>query len=106
MLQSPALLASQLVAVHPRESSGIRRGKSGQRSLAELVDGRPGRGRLRSDPAQRCQASGKTNPRRAYLQAADVELSAQGQAWIRDRLQAAFDTHGTVPNDALAAIQP
>jgi hypothetical protein len=49
---------------------------------------------------------GNTNPRRAYLQAADVELSAQGQAWLRDRLQAAFDSHGTVPNDVLAAIQP
>jgi hypothetical protein len=48
---------------------------------------------------------GNTNPRRAYLQAADVELSAQGRAWIRDRLQAAFDEHGTVPNDVLAAIQ-
>ena len=49
---------------------------------------------------------GNTNPRRAYLQAADVELSAQGLAWLRDRLQAAFDKHGTVPNDVLAAIQP
>lgn len=49
---------------------------------------------------------GNTNPRRAYLQAADVELSAQGQDWLRDRLQAAFDAHGTVPNDILAAIQP
>jgi hypothetical protein len=47
---------------------------------------------------------GNTNPRRAYLQAADVELSAQGQAWLRDRLQAAFDEHGTVPNDMLAAL--
>ena len=49
---------------------------------------------------------GNTNPRRAYLQAADVELSVQGLAWLRDRLQAAFDAHGTVPNGVLAAIQP
>jgi PLD-like domain len=49
---------------------------------------------------------GNTNPRRAYLQAADVELSLEGTAWLRDRLQAAFDTHGTVPRDVLAAIQP
>lgn len=47
-----------------------------------------------------------TNPRKAYLQAADVELSAQGLVWLRDRLQAAFDEHGVVPNDVLAAIQP
>lgn len=49
---------------------------------------------------------GNTNPRRAYLQAADVELSAQGLAWLRDHLQAVFDAHGTVPKGVLAAIQP
>lgn len=49
---------------------------------------------------------GSTNPRRPYLQAADVELSAQGLAWLPDRLQAALDAHGTVPNDLLAAIRP
>jgi hypothetical protein len=59
-------------------------------------------------PTQRNAAKkkGNTNPRRAYSQAADVELSAQGMAWLRDRLQAAFDEHGTVPNDLLAAIRP
>lgn len=49
---------------------------------------------------------GNTNPRRAYLQAADVQLSAQGQTWLRDWLQTTFDAHGTVPTDVLAAIQP
>lgn len=49
---------------------------------------------------------GNTNPRRAYLQAADVELSTEGKAWLRDRLQAAFDIHGTVPSAVLAAVQP
>ena len=52
------------------------------------------------------ELKGNTNPRRAYLQAADVELSAEGLAWLRDRLQAAFDEHGTVPNDVIATIQP
>lgn len=49
---------------------------------------------------------GNSNPRRAYLQAADVELSAEGTAWLHDRLQAAFDEHGAVPHDVLATIQP
>jgi hypothetical protein len=49
---------------------------------------------------------GNTDPRHAYRQAAHVELSSQGRAWVSDRLQAAFDEHGTVPNDFLAAIKP
>jgi hypothetical protein len=40
---------------------------------------------------------GNIDPRHAYRQAAHVELSAQGLEWVRDRLQAAFDEHGTVP---------
>ena len=41
------------------------------------------------------------NPRRAYLQQAAVELSAEGLSWLGEQLQAAFDTHGKVPQDAL-----
>lgn len=74
-------------------------------SLNELMD------ELRADAFAATQRNaakkkGNTNPRRAYLQAADVELSEQGQAWLRDRLQAAFDEHGTVPGDVLAMIAP
>lgn len=52
---------------------------------------------------QRNAAHGKgnTNPRRAYLQQAAVELSAEGFSWLGERLQAEFDEHGTVPLDML-----
>jgi hypothetical protein len=43
-------------------------------------------------------------PRRAYGQAPHVELSPEGLAWLRDRLQLAFDSHGVVPRDTLAAL--
>ena len=54
-------------------------------------------------PTQRNAARGKgnTNPRRAYLQQAAVELSVEGLSWLGDRLQAAFDVHGAVPQDTL-----
>ncbi len=48
--------------------------------------------------------SGNTNPRRAYLQQAAVELSPEGQAWLADRLQAAFGEHGIVPSAELASL--
>lgn len=44
---------------------------------------------------------GNTNPRRAYSQQPAVELSAEGQAWLGERLQAAFNRHGVVPNAEL-----
>lgn len=54
-------------------------------------------------PTQRNAAQGKgnTDPRRAYQQQAAVELSAEGVAWLSERLQAAFDRHGKVPQDDL-----
>ncbi len=69
-------------------------------SLNELMDA------LGADsfaPTQRnaARSQGNTNPRRAYLQQAAVELSAEGLSWLGDRLQAAFDTHGKVPQDTL-----
>lgn len=50
-------------------------------------------------PTQRNLAigNGNTEPRRAYRQQAAVELSAEGIAWLSDKLQAAFDRHGKVP---------
>lgn len=54
-------------------------------------------------PTQRnaARGQGNTNPRRAYLQQAAVELSPAGLSWLGDRLQAAFDAHGNVPQDTL-----
>ena len=69
-------------------------------SLNELMD------TLGADsfaPTQRnaARGHGNPNPRRAYLQQAAVELSAEGLSWLGEQLQAAFDTHGKVPQDAL-----
>ena len=69
-------------------------------SLNELMD------TLDADsfaPTQRnaARGQGNTNPRRAYLQQAAVELSPAGLSWLGDRLQAAFDAHGKVPKDTL-----
>ncbi len=50
------------------------------------------------------RGEGNTNPRRAYLQQAAVELSGQGLAWLSERLDAAFEAHGKVPADTLAAL--
>lgn len=57
-------------------------------------------------PTQRnaAQGEGNTNPRKAYRQHAAVELSSQGFAWLTERLDAAFNTHGKVPADDLARL--
>jgi HKD family nuclease len=47
------------------------------------------------------QGKGNTDPRRAYRQQAAVELSPEGIVWLGERLQAAFDRHGRVPQDDL-----
>ncbi|SDE89045.1 phospholipase D family protein [Rhodospira trueperi] len=54
-------------------------------------------------PTQRnaARGDGNTNPRKAYLQQAAVELSKEGRSWLAERLQAAFDEHGVVPRDTL-----
>ena len=54
-------------------------------------------------PTQRnaARGEGNTDPRRAYMQQAAVELSAEGLSWLGERLQAAFDLHGEVPQDTL-----
>ncbi|WP_164779932.1 phospholipase D family protein [Mesorhizobium sp. M7A.F.Ca.US.011.01.1.1] len=47
------------------------------------------------------QGEGNTDPRRAYMQQAAVELSNEGRGWLAERLQSAFDLHGKLPQDAL-----
>ena len=69
-------------------------------SLNELMD------TLRSDSFMSTQRnaacdSGNRNPRKAYMQQPSVELSNEGYTWLNDRLQSAFDHHGTVPRDRL-----
>lgn len=50
------------------------------------------------------KGQGNTNPRKAYLQQAAVELTPQAKAWLNERLQRAFDQFGTVPAADLAAL--
>lgn len=50
------------------------------------------------------RGQGNTDPRRAYRQQAAVELSNEGRVWLSDRLQAAFDEHGTIPQDVLGKL--
>jgi hypothetical protein len=69
-------------------------------SLNELMD------TLGADsfaPTQRntLRGEGNTDPRKAYRQQAAAELSAEGFSWLGERLQAAFDEHGMVPQDTL-----
>ena len=40
---------------------------------------------------------GNVDPRQAFRQQPAVQLTAEGAAWLGERLQAAFDRHGTVP---------
>ena len=47
------------------------------------------------------RGQGNTDPRRAYLQQPGVKLSAEGLSWLSERLQAAFEAHGNVPQDSL-----
>ena len=48
--------------------------------------------------------TGNTNPRHAFMQQPAVELSSRAIAWLGERLQAAFDAHGKVPQDTLDQI--
>jgi hypothetical protein len=64
---------------------------------------------LKSDaflPTQRNAAKGEgnTDPRRAYLQQAAVELTPQALAWVNERLQVAFNRYGTLPAADLATL--
>jgi HKD family nuclease len=43
------------------------------------------------------RGEGNTDPRRAYMQQAAVELSNEGRKWLAERLQSAFALHGKVP---------
>jgi len=45
--------------------------------------------------------TGNTNPRRAYLQKPDVELTTEGSAWLNQRLEDTFSSAGMLPPAAL-----
>jgi hypothetical protein len=50
------------------------------------------------------RGKGNTDPRSAYRQQAAVELSPQATTWLSERLQRAFDQHGTLPPAELAKL--
>ena len=45
-----------------------------------------------------------TEPRRAYQQPPAVRLFGEELTWLRERLQAAFDAHGKVPQYTLGQL--
>jgi PLD-like domain len=47
------------------------------------------------------KGKGNTDPRRAYMQKAAVELSPQARIWLSERLQCAFNLHGKLAPDAI-----
>lgn len=65
-------------------------------SLNELMDDL-GANAFAVTQSNAATGEGDINPRHAYRQAAHVKLSAESSAWLRDRMQASFDVHGTVP---------
>ena len=69
-------------------------------SLYELMDAL-GSDSFASTQRNAARGTGNTNPRRAYGQQPAVELSPQGISWLGERLQAAFDAHGKIPQDTL-----
>lgn len=57
-------------------------------------------------PTQRnaTRGQGNTDPRRAYMQQAAVELSPQGVTWLNERLQRAYAQHGKLSPTTLQQL--
>lgn len=64
-------------------------------SLNHLMDAL-GENSFASTKRNAVRGEGNIDPRKAYRQQAAVELTLEGITWLSDRLQAAFDRHGTV----------
>lgn len=47
------------------------------------------------------QGAGNTDPRRSFRRKPAVELSAEGESWLRERLEAAFDSCGKIPHQQI-----
>ena len=70
-------------------------------SLNELMERSLGSDSFTPTQRNAARGAGNTDPRRAYMQQAAVELSSQGLLWLGERLQEAFAEHGKVPQDTL-----
>ena len=72
-------------------------------SLGELMDAL-GSNSFASTKRNAARGDGNINPRRAFTQQPAVELSEEGFRWLNDRLEAAFDAHGRVPDHVLRGL--
>ena len=72
-------------------------------ALSELMDAL-GPLSFASTKANAANGTGNTNPRLAVRQQAAVRLSDEGYAWLVARLNAAFQTHGTLAPAALDTL--
>lgn len=72
-------------------------------SLNELMDAL-GLDSFASTQRNAAKGQGNVDPRRAYRQQPAVGLSPQGLAWLSDRLETAFATHGKIPAADLATL--
>ena len=72
-------------------------------SLAELMDSL-GSNAFESTKRNAAKGSGNTNPRKALMQQAAVELSAEGFAWLNVNLEDAFAKFGKLPAAELGQL--
>lgn len=72
-------------------------------SLHDLMDSL-GANSFATTQRNSARGHGNVDPRRAYRQQAAVELSAEGFEWLNERLQDAFDLHGTVAKSFLDGL--
>jgi hypothetical protein len=72
-------------------------------SLFELMDAL-GSNAFEATKRNAAKGSGNTNPRKALMQQAAVELSAEGFAWLNAKLEEAFTKFGKVPAAELSQL--
>lgn len=72
-------------------------------SLADLMDAL-GHDSFASTQRNHLHGIGNTNPRLALRQQPAVELSNEGYAWLIQRLENAFNQHGTISADEMASL--
>ena len=72
-------------------------------SLNELMDDLEANS-FASTQKNRIKGEGNTNPLRAYNQQNQVKLSPEGHFWLNERLNIAFENHGTISDDELDAL--
>jgi hypothetical protein len=71
--------------------------------LSEVMDAL-GTNAFASTERNQRQGRGNLNPRAAVRQQAAVRLTGSAAAWLSERLERAFDTHGCVPAEQLALL--